>query len=722
MDRSIAFFCKCFGEIDQTIDLLYLQEQLKRNFYETSVEIMNSLCLEEDLKKVASIIKESVEKKVLIAACSPLARGDIVLSGLAQEGINLGDIELVDIREGCAWIHREDPQGANQKAWNLVNMGLTSLEYRGTSEDLSVEVCQEALIIGAGPAGLSSAVSLAKLGFSVHLLEKLENPGGMLKLISRLFPDEESGPEKLRPYIREVEGNPSIKFYPLSRVLSIEGSAGNFKIDFSSRNEAFQLTAGVIIVACGSRPIIPNGLYKYGELRDVITQMELELRLDKGLIQAKRAVFIQCVAARDKERPYCSTICCPASLKNGMRILDEVPDSEVFVLHRDVMTPGRTLEEYYRKALSTGVRFIRYDERTPPEILGSHRVKAVEVWDTTSGIRRRIDADVVVLSTPLFPPVENRKLAGMLGVKLDRHGFFSGNDPMHPLESTMDGVFTIGSARWPVSAQQAIAQGEAAAIKAASFLKGSKIAASSLGLLPVPRFLRAHVNPTACSGCGACIEVCPFKACQLYKEGDAYISKVNPMKCKGCGSCVAVCPNGAIQIPEQNSYSVAEMLKISFQEDRSLSEGKAEGRSSQRDNESPKVVVFACRWCGMIGADGAGKRRIPLPSQFRVIPVECAARIEAHWVFRALSSGIDGVLVIGCHLGGCRYGDANYLIARRLELLKSFLDTVGMGGNRLLINWGTAHEPHQFAELVTEFLDELSTVRPSPFKINPYVA
>lgn len=122
---------------------------------------------------------------------------------------------------------------------------------------------------------------------------------------------------------------------------------------------------------------------------------------------------------------------------------------------------------------------------------------------------------------------------------------------------------------------------------------------------------------------------------------------------------------------------------------------------------SVKILVFACRWCGLIGADGAGRKRIELPASYRVIPVDCAGYVEPDAVIRALASGATGVAVLGCHVGGCRFNDANHPALKRLELLKTLLDTTGIGGNRLLLGFGTAHESHQYADMIVDFHREL---------------
>ncbi|HDP26163.1 MAG TPA: hydrogenase iron-sulfur subunit [Deltaproteobacteria bacterium] len=125
-----------------------------------------------------------------------------------------------------------------------------------------------------------------------------------------------------------------------------------------------------------------------------------------------------------------------------------------------------------------------------------------------------------------------------------------------------------------------------------------------------------------------------------------------------------------------------------------------------------KIVVFACTWCALIGADGAGKKRISLPATFRVIPVECISRVEADAVIRAFTSGIDGVAVMGCHLGGCRHNGANLRSARKLELLKPLLDTVGIDSRRLFTSYGTAHEYHQFAQAIESFCSQIGEMPP----------
>lgn len=135
-------------------------------------------------------------------------------------------------------------------------------------------------------------------------------------------------------------------------------------------------------------------------------------------------------------------------------------------------------------------------------------------------------------------------------------------------------------------------------------------------------------------------------------------------------------------------------------------------KRSHVERRSPRVLVFACKWCGLMGADAAGKKRISLPSQFRVIPVECVARVEPDLIIKSMANGIDGVAVLGCHIGGCRYDNANHAALKRLDVLKTLFDTIGIGASRLLVSMGMAHEYHQFADVMNRFFNELAKEPP----------
>jgi len=566
MAKIGVILCNCFGEIGNTVNLESIRERLASDPSVDFVILRESLCQPGDASAVHAMIRDRGIGKVLLGACSPYGRMEVVRLGLAKEGVDVRTVRAADLREGCAWIHGKDPGGATRKAANQLDMELALLQNMQDSKDVDIRVRHEALVIGAGPAGLSAACGLARMGIRVHLVDRGTAPGGLLNVVTKVYPTELSGPEKLKPLVEMTGGNPLIRFYGKTKVASVKGYAGDFKIVLAGPEGSANLRVGAVVLATGARLLFPQGLYGYGKTKNVITQMEMERQFATGNVACKTAVFIQCVGARCAERPYCSTICCPLSLKNAMRVLDEVPGSKAVILHRDIMTPGSVLEAYYRKALHRGVQFIRFDADRPPEIRADGQVSGVEVFDVLSGVTRSIETDLLVLSTPLVADPESAALARMLEIPVDKHGFIAEVYPVHPVETRNDGVFICGTARWPVSSDQAIAQGEAAAVKAASFLRKETASALSMSRVPGSKLGHAQANADACTGCGNCVAVCPYRACKLQRVGQRSVSRVIKVRCKACGSCAAVCPNGAMQIPEQNYKVTGAMIRRAFRE------------------------------------------------------------------------------------------------------------------------------------------------------------
>lgn len=566
MKKIGVFLCNCFGEIGRTVDLESIRKRLASDPSVGFVALRESLCMPGDAAEVRATLRERGVGRVLLGACSPYGRMETVRLGLAKEGVDMRKVRGADLREGCAWIHGKDPAGATRKAANQLDMELARLQNGQDSMDIDIRVRSEALVIGAGPAGLAAACGLAGMGIPVHLVDRGSAPGGLLNVVTKVYPTEVSGPEKIKSLVEMTGSSPLIRFYGKTKVASVKGYAGDFKVALAGPEGNASLRAGAVVLATGARLLFPRGLYGYGKMKNVITQMEMERQFAAGNVACGNAVFIQCVGARCAERPYCSTICCPLSLKNAMRILDEAPGSTVTILHRDIMTPGSTLEAYYRKALHRGVRFVRFDAQRPPEIRGNGLVSGVEVFDVLSGVTRSIEADLLVLSTPLVADPESAALARMLEIPVDRHGFIAEVYPVHPVETRNDGVFICGTARWPASSDQAIAQGEAAAVKAASFLGKETVPALTMSRVPGTKLGHAEANAEACTGCGNCVAVCPYRACKLQRVGQRSVSRVIKVRCKACGSCMSVCPNGAMQIPEQNYRVTGAMIRRAFRE------------------------------------------------------------------------------------------------------------------------------------------------------------
>jgi heterodisulfide reductase subunit D len=133
-------------------------------------------------------------------------------------------------------------------------------------------------------------------------------------------------------------------------------------------------------------------------------------------------------------------------------------------------------------------------------------------------------------------------------------------------------------------------------------------------------------------------------------------------------------------------------------------------------SSEPRIVAFLCNWCSYAGADLAGTSRIRYPPNIRIIRVMCSGRVDPAFIFRAFETGADGVLVGGCHPGDCHYVSGNLKAEKRMENTKKLLKLLGLGPERLRLEWISAAEGEKFAQVVTDFTGNLRRIGPNPLK------
>lgn len=133
-------------------------------------------------------------------------------------------------------------------------------------------------------------------------------------------------------------------------------------------------------------------------------------------------------------------------------------------------------------------------------------------------------------------------------------------------------------------------------------------------------------------------------------------------------------------------------------------------------NFEPTIVSFLCNWCSYTGADLAGTSRLKYSSNIRIIRVMCSGRVEPTFVLKAFREGADGVLICGCHPGDCHYHEGNYKCLRRYHLLKNYLRQMGIDERRLRLEWISASEGKQFAELVNDTTEVIKELGPADIK------
>ncbi len=100
------------------------------------------------------------------------------------------------------------------------------------------------------------------------------------------------------------------------------------------------------------------------------------------------------------------------------------------------------------------------------------------------------------------------------------------------------------------------------------------------------------------------------------------------------------------------------------------------------------------------------------PANLAAIRVMCSGRVDPTFVVKALKDGADGVLIAGCHPGDCHYSEGNYKAMRRYPMLLNLLEQFGIERGRVRLEWISASEGERFAEVVTEFTEQLKALGP----------
>jgi F420-non-reducing hydrogenase iron-sulfur subunit len=129
----------------------------------------------------------------------------------------------------------------------------------------------------------------------------------------------------------------------------------------------------------------------------------------------------------------------------------------------------------------------------------------------------------------------------------------------------------------------------------------------------------------------------------------------------------------------------------------------------------PRIIGFLCNWCSYAAADLAGTSRIQYPPNIRVIRVMCSGRVDPEFVLRAFLNGADGVLVAGCHPGDCHYISGNLEAEKKMKMTKNLLQESDVNPDRVRLEWCSSAEGGKFAQVVTDFVNQLKGLGPLSF-------
>jgi heterodisulfide reductase subunit A len=252
---------------------------------------------------------------------------------------------------------------------------------------------------------------------------------------------------------------------------------------------------------------------------------------------------------------------------------------------------------------------------------------------------------------------------------------------LRPVDTSTRGVFLAGCAEGPKDIKDSVTQASAAAARANIIMNRGKVTVEAI---------TARVSEEHCTGCGACVTVCPYNAIYLNEEKKAVVVDA---ACAGCGTCGAECRFEAITMRHFTDEQIIAQIDA----------------FTEHEPEK-KILAFNCNWCSYAGADFAGISRMQYSPEVRIVRTMCSGRVSTRFIEHAFARGVAMVLISGCHIGDCHYIDANTHTEKRYNQMLKIMEQGELDRERLQLVWVSAAEGQIFQDKVNEMKRTLETV------------
>jgi heterodisulfide reductase subunit A2 len=329
----------------------------------------------------------------------------------------------------------------------------------------------DSIIIGAGPAGLKAADTLANFNRKVLLIDTDAKIGGKLNLWDRLFPDFSSSQELLNQLSKNIN-NENVTLKLNTNIISIKNNDNHWMATDSNGNTFYATT---MIIATGFDVFDAHRKeeYGYGIYKNVITSVDLEKILsgEVSIETPSKVAFIQCVGSRDEKvgNNFCSKNCCICAVKQTIELKEKFSLTDIYCFYMDLRMFGQSYEELYRRSQQDyGVNFVRGRVSEISPTMDNKVVLKAE--DTLLSRPLKLTADLVVLMVGMEASKGTKILGNQLNIN-NTDGFVKSTDRyLSDSETTLKGLFVTGTSKRQMSIPETMNDAVNAAVIVNNFL------------------------------------------------------------------------------------------------------------------------------------------------------------------------------------------------------------------------------------------------------------
>jgi quinone-modifying oxidoreductase subunit QmoB len=709
LDIKLGLYICTGCQIREKLDTEALNNVAK-NEYNINVRKKHSaFCSKAGVELIIKDIEKENLGGVIIAACSPryFTKEFSFPEGIITERVNL--------REQVIWCSEPNNNDTQMLAEDYIRMAIVKALNTGIQEPYILEnTASGIMIIGGGITGITAAIEGARAGYDILLIEKEANLGGwsnkLYKQLPSRYPYKYSEEPVITGKINELKKYANINVITSAGIKEITGQPGRFEVKVTVGNDELHYTVASIIAALGWHPYDANKLkeYGYGKFSNVITNVEIEEMAKSGSIvkpsdkkPPESILFIQCAGSRsDKHLPYCSTYCCSTSLKQAKYIRDTYKNASVYIIYKDIRTPGH-YEIFYKEIQKDELIFMTKGE--VKKVSARNGKLNVSVDNTLIGEKINIPVDLVVLAigmTPVSSEELNLKYRLGKGLPEIKYKFPDSHFICFPYETRRTGIYTAGSFRAPMDSIGCMEDATGAALKAIQCLESTK-----RGEAVHPRSgdrSYPDLYMDRCTDCKRCTEECPFGA---YDETEKGTPLLNINRCRRCAICLGSCPERVINFGDYSINIISEMIKaVSVPE---------------KSKEKPRILAFICENDAYPAFDMAGLHRLKYSTFIRIIPVRCLGSINIVWIYDAFSRGFDGILQLGCKPGSnyqCHFMTGSELSEIRAKNLQETLSRLMLEPDRIKTEFVEIDDYYKIPEIINSYVKKIKKAGPNPFK------